>query len=156
MSLFSRIFSLPSLLLITAIIVSYKRNEILQYARENLELCPKQETKLEDEIISVAEDTSEVIEITKEENEEEERSKNPKFWLIGDDVDVKFKHVSEVLKRLGLERVNGSLKSEEPHKGWNLIWSQRIFIPLDWKEVEFHQKFNHFPGKLSIISVKIN
>lgn len=147
MSLLSRIFSLPSLLLIAAIIVSYKRNEIIQYARENYELCPKLEIKVEDVVIS--EDTSEVIEVKNE--EKEEKSKNPKFWLIGDDVDVSFKQVSDVLQRLGLERVNGSLNPEEPHKGWNLIWSQRTFIPMDWKEVEFHQKFNHFPGKFNFI-----
>ena len=148
MSLLSRIFSLPSLLLIAAIIVSYKRNEILQYARENLELCPKQEIiKVEDEIIKAVDDTSEVIEVKKEEEEGEEKRKVPKFWLIGDDVDVSFKQVSDVLERLGLERVNGSLKSEEPHKGWNLIWSQRTFIPMNWKEVTFDQKVNHFPGK---------
>ena len=71
MSLLGRIFSLPSLLLIAAIIVSYKRNEILQYARENLELCPKQEIiKVEDEIIKAVDDTSEVIEVKKEEEGE--------------------------------------------------------------------------------------
>lgn len=151
MSLLSRIFSLPSLLLIAAIIVSYKRNEILQYARENLELCPKQEIiKVEDEIIKAVEDTSEVIEVKKEEEEIEEKLKVPKFWLIGDDVDVRFKQVSDVLERLGIERFNGSLKSEEPHKGWNLIWSQKTFIPMDWKEVTFDQKVNHFPGKQKI------
>lgn len=138
MAFCGRLFSLPSLILITAIILGFYRHEVFEYLRENYDLCPKSDslkTDTESQVI----DTSEV--------KKEEKIDKLKYWLYGENVDVKFKRVGNVLEALGLERHNGSIKDEEPHKGWNIMWSDKTYVALNWKEVEYHQKFNHFPGE---------
>lgn len=135
-----RLCSLPTLLLITAIIVGYYRVEVIEYLRENYDLCPKSEI-VQSEIKTQAIDTS-------EEKKVDKKNEKPKYWLFGENVDEKFKRVASVLEALGLERHNGSLKDEEPQKGWNIMWSDKTYVAINWKEVDYHQKFNHFPGEI--------
>lgn len=153
MAICRTLFSLPSLLLITAIIVGYYRNEILEHARENYDLCPKIEESVKNEVEI---EKNEIID-TSEEKKVDKKDEKPKYWLFGENADEKFKRVARVLEALGIERHNGSLKDEEPHKGWNIMWSDKSYVALNWKEVEYHQKFNHFPGKknyfLNFISI---
>ncbi|KAG5669519.1 hypothetical protein PVAND_017406 [Polypedilum vanderplanki] len=163
------------LLVVTlAVIAGIYRQEILQFAVENFDLCPQI-----DEKIAVVE----AEEQKKEESEEEkpqiievddpktgakiqiEKKKvsysinNPsdkaRYWLIDPNPDENLVTVKTVLDRLGLERYNGSLQSETAHDGWNLIWSTKTSLPLNWKEIKFHQKFNHFPWSKMLSSKSV-
>lgn len=143
MGLWSRLFSLQGLLLITSIFLGIYRKEILHYAIENYEICPKpaDPPKVEIKLVNADEnkkkDTSEAKVVKSYEK--------PKYWLIGDNIEEKLLTVKTVLNRVGLEQFNGSLKAENNHEGWNLIWSTKTNVALDWKQIKYHQKFNHFP-----------
>ncbi|KAL7012256.1 hypothetical protein ACKWTF_014719 [Chironomus riparius] len=130
----------------TAIFIAFKHEEILKYAVDNYEICPKPEAPPQIEVKVVnrnddkKEDTSDKSAPAKKKSYD-----SPKYWLIGDNVDEDLSTVSAVLDRCGLERHNGSLKEENNHEGWNLIWSTKKTIAMNWKELKYHQKFNHFP-----------
>lgn len=147
MGICSRLFSFQGLILVTAIFIAVYHQQILKYAVENYEICPKSEEPPKIEVIvnkkdDKKEDTSEKPAISENKKKSYE---SPKYWLIGDKVDEELSTVSAVLERCGLERHNGSLKEENNHEGWNLIWSTKKTIAMNWKELKYHQKFNHFP-----------
>lgn len=133
-----RLFSLSTFLLVTSIFIGIYHKQILKYAVENFDICQKTEepeAPKEQETPPESKKDTSVATVTDK----------PKYWLIGDNADVAFGPLKTVLERVGLEQFNGTLKTENNNEGWNLIWSTKSNIPLNWKGLKFHQKFNHFP-----------
>ncbi|KAG5668597.1 hypothetical protein PVAND_016533 [Polypedilum vanderplanki] len=79
-----------------------------------------------------------------------EQSKRPKYWFyMARQYMWIFFSVDNVLKRLGLEKIDMEIKHGEfVHMDWNLLWSYDYHneIPIDFKKVQYHQRINHIPG----------
>lgn len=74
----------------------------------------------------------------------------PKYWFyMNRGYMWIFFSVDNVLQKLGLERIDMKIESNKKvHNDWNLLWSYDYHneIPIDFKNLSFHQKINHIPG----------
>lgn len=82
----------------------------------------------------------------------------PKFWFHNINFDFTiFEETGTVLNRLGLEQIHMNYtKAPENfvHMDWDLCWSYNYIstLPIDWKQIQPHQKVNHFPGSYPLVS----
>lgn len=74
----------------------------------------------------------------------------PKYWFyMNQGYMWIFFSVHNVLQKLGLERIDIKIdRKTKLHNNWNLLWSYDYFneIPIDFKNISYHQKINHIPG----------
>lgn len=74
----------------------------------------------------------------------------PKYWFyMARGYNWIFFSVDNVLKKLGLEKIEIKVNNREPvHLDWNLLWSYDYHneIPMDFQKLSYHQKINHIPG----------
>lgn len=79
-----------------------------------------------------------------------EREPRPKYWFyMARGFMWIFFSVDNVLKKLGLEKTVITVKRDETiSMDWDLLWSYDYFheIPIDYKQLKYHQKINHIPG----------
>jgi hypothetical protein len=163
------------LVIALAVTVGVYRREIREFAVEKLELCPQasesdddvavvetvEERKSGDKVVKTVEvqDPKTGAKVTLEQVKKDysvtNPSNKPRYWLIDADPDKNLPTVSSVLDRLGLERYNGSIEMDNSHDGWNVIWSTKNTVPLNWRDIKFHQKFNHFPWSKMLSSKSV-
>ena len=75
----------------------------------------------------------------------------PKFWTYvrGNSSNSSVETMVKVLHRLGLERVNGDTLDDD----WDFLWSYNYPFPkLNLRNLKPHQRVNHFPGNVQLIS----
>lgn len=86
-------------------------------------------------------------------------NKRPKYWFyMGRQYMWIFFSVDNVLQRLGLEKIEVDIKhGEKVHNDWDLLWSYDYHneIPLDFKNIKYHQRINHIPGNF-VLTMKDN
>lgn len=74
----------------------------------------------------------------------------PKYWFyMNRGYMWIFFSVHNVLQKLGLDRIDMPIeKNKKVHNDWNLLWSYDYHneIPIDFKNLSYHQKINHIPG----------
>ncbi|XP_070504061.1 probable tubulin polyglutamylase ttll-15 [Chironomus tepperi] len=87
---------------------------------------------------------------------EESESTSPKY-IVYDGInrtDI-LGAVDRVLRRMGLEKIQVKDPSNFP-KNWNLLWSfkhqETLKDYINWSEIKYHQKINHFPGNYMLVS----
>ncbi|XP_070506181.1 probable tubulin polyglutamylase ttll-15 [Chironomus tepperi] len=88
-----------------------------------------------------------------------DKPRRPKYWFyMARQYMWIFFSVDNVLRRLGLEKINVEIKHGEPVTlDWDLLWSYDYHneIPLDWKNIKYHQRINHIPGNF-VLTMKDN
>lgn len=79
-----------------------------------------------------------------------DQPRRPKYWFyMARQYMWIFFSVDNVLKRLGLDKIEIDIKQGEfVHMDWDLLWSYDYHneIPIDWPKVKYHQRINHIPG----------
>lgn len=83
----------------------------------------------------------------------------PKYWFyMARGYMWIFFSVDNVLKKLGLEKIEVEIKRHETvHNDWDLLWSYDYHneIPIDFTKVNYYQKVNHIPGNF-VLCMKDN
>lgn len=79
-----------------------------------------------------------------------DQPRRPKYWFyMARQYMWIFFSVDNVLRRLGLEKINMEVKhGQYVHMDWDLLWTYDYHneIPIDFKNVKYHQRINHIPG----------
>lgn len=82
----------------------------------------------------------------------------PKYWFyMARGYMWIFFSVDNVLKKLGLQKIEIKVNNRETvHNDWDLLWSYDYHneIPIDFKNLKYHQKINHIPGNFVLCKVE--
>lgn len=81
------------------------------------------------------------------------------FWFHHKQNDLAvLETAGKVLERLNFAWIPMNATSQQTiHYNWDLLWSYEHFceIPLDWNQIQYHQKINHIPGSFHLTSKSV-